>query len=220
MLRSLYVMFDYHLSAADGVQGTVQDFLFDDETWVIHYLVAHTATAVGQRKVLILPFVLGQPDWERKRLPVYLTSQQIRTSPPLEADLPISRQRETGLKQPGSHLRSMREVLGYTIHGVDGEVGTIEDFVIEDMLWGVHFVVVSLRTSARSIVMSPESFRSISWRGKSAWVNLTLDEISRFQEFDPATPVNKGTNHRVYDYYGRPVLSPAGLGAGPLPRQP
>ena len=211
-------MLDYHLNATDGVQGTVEDFLFDDETWVVHYLVADTPSPVGKRKALILPFVLGQPDWEKKRLPVQLTCQQIRTSPPLEADMPISRQRESGLKQPGSHLRSLREVLGYTVHGIDGEFGTVEDFVIEDLLWGVHFVVVSLRTSARSILMPPEAFRSISWRGKAAWVNLTLAEIARCQDFDPSKPVNHGTNQCIYDYYGRPVLLPSVLGAGPAPK--
>ena len=64
MLRSLYVMLDYHIVATDGVQGTVQDFLFDDESWIVHYLVAETASPLGKRKVLILPFVVGQPDWE------------------------------------------------------------------------------------------------------------------------------------------------------------
>ena len=44
MLRSLYVMLDYHIAATDGVQGTVQDCLFDDESWIVHYLVAETAT--------------------------------------------------------------------------------------------------------------------------------------------------------------------------------
>src|SRR5690242_16674729 len=112
MLRSLYALLDYHIAATDGVQGIVHDFLFDDESWIIHYLVAETAGPVGKGKVLILPFAIGKPDWEAKRLAVNLSSEQIRTSPPLESDMPISRQYESGLKMPGSHLRSVREVLG------------------------------------------------------------------------------------------------------------
>ena len=131
-------MLDYHIGATDGGQGTVQDFLFDDESWIVHYLVAETATPLGKRKVLILPFAVGRPDWETKRLPVLLTSEQIRTSPPLEADMTISEQYESGLKQSGSPLRSMREVLGYTAHATDGEAGTVEDCIIEDNIWGVH----------------------------------------------------------------------------------
>ena len=50
MLRSLYVMLDYHIAATDGVQGTVQDFLFDDESWIVHYLVAETASPAGEEE--------------------------------------------------------------------------------------------------------------------------------------------------------------------------
>lgn len=205
MLRSLYVLLDYHLAATDGVQGIVHDFLFDDDTWVVHYLVAETASALGKRKVLILPFAVGRPDWERKRLPVLLTCEQIRTSPPLEADMPVARQYESGLKRPGSHLRSMREVLGYSVHSTDGAVGSVEDLIVEETLWGVQHAIVALTQPPRSVLLSPESIRSISWPDKIAWVNLSLQEIANSPVFDPAAPVNHDREHRRYDYYGRPV---------------
>lgn len=232
MLRSLSVMLDYHLSAVDGFQGIVHDFLFDDETWVVHYLVAETATAVGKHNVLLLPFVLGHPDWERKQVPVDLSCQQIRNSPPIEADLPISLQYQTGLKQPGSHLRSLREVLGYAVHGAggqtgssqtgssqtgSGQIGSIQDLIVEDMLWGVHRVAVKLAGSGHAVSLPPETFRSISWRGKAAWVNLTLDDLAQYPEFDPAQPVNQDRAHRRFDYYGRLVTSPTGLGESQPP---
>ena len=119
--------------------------------------------------------------------------------------MPVSRQHQSGLKQPGSHLRSMREVLGYRLHTTDGDAGTIEDFIIEDTLWGVHHVVVTLKQpSSRSILLPPESIRSISWTGKAAWVNLSLKELMKNPEFDPAKPVNQDRQHQLYDYYGRP----------------
>ena len=207
MLRSLYVMLDYHLAATDGELGRVHDFLFDDESWVVHYLVAETASPTGKRKALVLPFVVGQPDWQMRRLPVLLTSEQIRTGPPLESDLPISRQRKSGLKRPGSHLRSFREILGYSIYTTDGEAGIIEDFIVEATLWGVHHVVVTLNQHPRrSILLPPESIRSISWPGKAAWVNMSLHELEKNRDFDPATPVNRDDEHRLYDYYGRPIF--------------
>jgi hypothetical protein len=209
MLRSLDVILDYQLAASDGVEGTVADFLFDDESWIVHYLVAETASPLGKRQVLILPFVVGRSDWETKRVPVNLTSAQIRTSPVLESDMPISRQYESGLKLPGSHLRSMREVLGYSIHAVDGEAGTIEDFIVEDTLWGVHHLVVALkRMSGRSVLLSPEAVRSISWRGKAAWVNLSISELELGAEFDPTMPVSGSERRPPLDYYGRPVYTP------------
>jgi hypothetical protein len=204
MLRSLYAMLDYRLAAQDGLQGIVYDFLFDEESWIVDYLVAETETTLVKSKVLILPLAVGQANWEKQQLPVLLTCAQIAASPPLDADMPISRQRELGLKQPGSHLRSVREVLGYSLHTADGEIGTIEDLIIEDPLWSVHYVVVSLKARG-SILVKPDSIRSISWPGKAAWLNLSVDEIMNSVAFDPAAPVNRDDEHKPLDYYGRPA---------------
>jgi hypothetical protein len=200
-------MLDYHIEATDGVQGTVQDFVFDDESWVVHYLVAETATPIGKRLVLILPFAAGWPDWEKQRLPVQLTCEQVRTCPPVEADMPIGRQYESGLRRHGSHLRSMREVLGYSIHSNNGgEAGSLEDLIVEDTLWGVHHAVVALKENPRrSILLSPEAIRSISWRGKAAWVNLSSQELAKHPDFNPSRQVNRTRAGRVFDYYGRPI---------------
>jgi len=207
MLRSLYVMLDYHIAATDGEAGKVRDFLFDDKSWIVHYLVAEIPSAPGNRKVLILPFVAGRPDWDARRLPVLLTCQQIRTSPPLEADRPVALQRECGLKRLGSHLRSMQELLGYSVYTTDGEVGIIEDFVIEDTLWSVHHAVVALKQPVlRSILLSPDSIRSISWSGKAVWVNHSLQELEKNSDFDPEAAVNED-EHGWSDYHGRPAHS-------------
>jgi hypothetical protein len=163
----------------------------------------------GKHEVLINPFAAGMPDWETKRLPVLLTCEQIRTSPPITRDMPISRQRRTGLKSPGSHLRSIREMLGYSIHTAGGEAGNLEDFIIEDMLWSIHYAIIALGQPAqRSILAPPSSIRSISWPGKAAWMNLTIQELQQKPDFDPASPVNQDSEHRLYDYYGRPVGPP------------
>jgi len=207
MLRSLYVMLDYHMIAADGDMGRVRDFLFDDQSWVVHYLVAEIASPLGDRRVLILPFVAGRPQWETRRLPVLLTSEQIRTSPPLEADMPVALQQESGLRRPGAHLRSMQELLGYGVHTTDGEAGIIEDFIIEDTLWGIHHIVVTLKQPGLgSILLTPESIRSVSWPGKAVWVNLSQQELEKMPPFNADAPVNDDEGG-LYDYHGRPARS-------------
>ena len=217
MLRSLYVTLDYHIIAADGEIGRVHDYLFDDESWIIHYVVVETGLGSDSRKVLIIPFVVGFMEWEAKRLSVRLTGDEIRKSPPITFDLPVSLQRAAGITRPGSHLRSMREMLGYKIHATDGEAGTFEDFIIEDTLWGVHHVVLALaRSPQRSVLISPESIRSISWRGKAAWVNLSREEVERSAAFDPAAAVNHAAEHQLFDYYGRPVQPPLPASGGEL----
>lgn len=103
----------------------------------------------------------------------------------------------------------MRELLGYRIHATDGEAGSIEDFIIEDTLWGVHHAIIALHPPpVRSILLPPESIRSISWRSKAAWMNLSHKELENCPAFDPATPVNQESEYLRYDYYGRRVYPP------------
>ena len=221
MLRSLYTLLDYHVAATDGEMGRVQDFLFDDESWIVDYLVVETATLPEKQEVLINPFAAGVPDWETKRLPVLLSCQQILSSPPLTSDMPISRQRRAGLKFPGSHLRSMREVLGYSIYTADRDAGSLEDFIVEDTLWGIHHAIVALgQPPQRSIIASPASIRSISWPGKAAWMNLTFQDLQKEPTFDATSPVNQDNEHRLYDYHGRPVSPHAPFTAENRPDAP
>ncbi len=169
MLRSLYAMLDYHIAATDGELGRVQDFLFDDESWIVRYPVVETGAWGNGERVLVVPFALGFSEWKSKQFSILLTRNQLRASPPLECDMPISLQHTSGLKQPGGHLRSMREVFGYRIHSSEGEVGSIEDFIVEDSAWAVRSVVVTLSSGSgpvRSIVISPDTIRSISWQRK------------------------------------------------------
>ena len=94
MLRNLSELRRYVIEARDGEIGRCHDFLFDDRHWTIRYMVADTRKWLPGRKVLISPISLESPDWQGKRFPVKLTREQVKESPPLEEDQPVSRQYE------------------------------------------------------------------------------------------------------------------------------
>ena len=96
MLRSLKDMEGYSIGATDGVIGQVRDFYFDDESWVIRYLVVETDAWYSNKRVLISPLSLGRPDWSHKMLPAMITQSQVRGSPDIDTDKPVSRQHEMG----------------------------------------------------------------------------------------------------------------------------
>ena len=99
MFRSFNELKNYILDASDGEIGRCKDFLFDDASWIIRYMVADTGKWLSSRKVLISPQSLDTPDWLWKRFPVNLSREQVRASPPLEADEPLSRQYEGRLAE-------------------------------------------------------------------------------------------------------------------------
>lgn len=99
MLRSMQEIKGYRLLALDGEIGQIDDFYFDDEAWVVRYLVADLGGWLPGRRVLISPLALSRPDWEEQNVPVALTKKQIEQSPGIDLDKPVSRQQEIRLHE-------------------------------------------------------------------------------------------------------------------------
>jgi sporulation protein YlmC with PRC-barrel domain len=97
MFRSVKELKGYSILATDGEIGRVSDFYFDALAWTIRYLVVDTGAWLAERRVLLSPTVLHQPDWETHKFPVALSQEQIKNSPDIMTDKPVSRQQETEL---------------------------------------------------------------------------------------------------------------------------
>src|SRR5580693_8196336 len=95
MLHNASKIHGYAIEASDGRLGTVSDFLFDDASWLVRWLVVDTGTWLSGRKVLLPPFVLGHPDPRNREFPVRLTMAQVKGSPDINSDQPVSRQMES-----------------------------------------------------------------------------------------------------------------------------
>ncbi len=95
MLRSINDLDDCAIHATDGSIGQVKDFYFDDTAWVIRYLVVDTGTWLSSREVLISPIAIDHPDWTEKLLPVSITKEQVKNSPSIDTNKPVSRQHES-----------------------------------------------------------------------------------------------------------------------------
>jgi hypothetical protein len=87
----------YILKGPDGVVGTVCDFYFDDHSWMIRYLGIETGEWLKNRKILIPPAVLLDPDNTSKTYPARLSRKQIQTSPYVDIDHRLSRSQESQL---------------------------------------------------------------------------------------------------------------------------
>ena len=94
MLHNLKQIRGHKLAASDGTIGHVKDFLFDDKTWAIRYLVADTGSWLSGRQVLLSPHAFGGLDHGGKVLSINLTRKQIENSPSIDTDRPVSRQYE------------------------------------------------------------------------------------------------------------------------------
>jgi len=97
MLRNLKDLENYKIAATDGEIGHVKDFYFEDDHWVVRYLVVESGSWLSSRKVLISPICVDQPRWFERTLPVSITQAQVKSSPVIDTDQPVSRQNEEQL---------------------------------------------------------------------------------------------------------------------------
>lgn len=97
MLRTFTEVKGSTLHASDGEIGSVVDLYFDDESWVLRYLVVDTRRWLPGRKVLISPLSLLSVDAGSGRVDVQLTRDAVKSSPDIDTDKPVSRQHEQAL---------------------------------------------------------------------------------------------------------------------------
>ena len=74
----------YHILAADGEIGHVDDFLLDEKGRTVRYLVVDTSNWIGGRSVLLSVATIGQIDSPNKKIHVTLTRAAIKSGPSLE----------------------------------------------------------------------------------------------------------------------------------------
>lgn len=127
MLHNIKSLIGFTMGATDGEIGKVDEFYFDDESWTIRYLIVKTGGWLMERKVLISPKALKDPDWKNKSFPVKLTKQQIKDSPDIDTEKPVSRQQELALY---SHYEwPYGDPTGGGFYGQLGMAGMIESRV-------------------------------------------------------------------------------------------
>lgn len=94
MLYSVKGLEGFAIQATDGEIGQVKDIFFDDEQWTIRYLVILTANWLAGRRVLISPASVRDLNLQARRVLVELTREQIKNSPDVDSDMPVSRLKE------------------------------------------------------------------------------------------------------------------------------
>ncbi|SDH18715.1 PRC-barrel domain-containing protein [Pedobacter terrae] len=164
-------LLEISLEASDGLIGKVKDIYFDDDTWEVRYLIVETGNWLFQRRVLIAPCALQETtDISANILPVNLTRMQIKESPNIDSDMPVSRQQELSLfnhySWPGYggiivsdhsryignqnlknnnnydlNLRSFKHISDYEVHNSNGMVGRTKDLMIDLSSWKIEYLL-------------------------------------------------------------------------------
>lgn len=172
MLWQLSALRAFDVWATDGRCGKVADFLIDDATWRIRWIVGDLGSWLDPHKVLLPPTAFGTPHEDEHICPIGWARQRVAEardaseSPPVAQQmaarraqphlsmveaiaaaaganlLPSDQTATLTAAKPDAHLRSSGELIGYAVMADDGALGEVEDFVLDDAGWAVTHLVV------------------------------------------------------------------------------
>lgn len=112
---------------------------------------------------------------------------------------PVQDQKETG----DSHLRSTQEVTGYHIHASDGEIGHVEDFIIDDETWAIRYLIVDTRNwwPGKKVLVSPQWIERVSWTESKVFVNLSREAIKQSPEYTEESLLTRDYETGLHRHY-------------------
>ncbi|MEO6210034.1 MAG: PRC-barrel domain-containing protein [Gemmatimonadaceae bacterium] len=115
---------------------------------------------------------------------------------------------ETAAPAPRSdpHLRSTNDVSGHHVHAADGEIGHVDDFILDDSTWAIRYLVVdtSNRWPGKKVLVSPAWIDRVSWDEREVFVDLDRNVIREAPEYVPGTPLTREFESRLHRHYERP----------------
>jgi hypothetical protein len=119
---------------------------------------------------------------------------------------PVDRETPPDRRARPTRLRSVAEVLGYAIRARDGDVGHVEDFLVDDWTWAVRYVVVDTRNwwPGKKVLLGPDWVDRVTWADTGVTTSLDRATIRSAPEWDPSVPADREYEARLHEHYRQP----------------
>jgi uncharacterized protein YrrD len=104
------------------------------------------------------------------------------------------------------HLRSCRVVIGHHVHATDGDIGHVEDLLVEDHTWAIRYLIVNTSNwwGGHHVLVAPQWIEDVSWSDATVSVDLTRQAVKDAPPYDSAAQLDRQQEQGIYEHYGRP----------------
>jgi hypothetical protein len=105
-----------------------------------------------------------------------------------------------------SHLRSTGGISGYDIQAIDGEIGHVSGFVLDDQTWSIRYIEVATRNwwPGKKVLISPAWIQRVSWISSKLYVALSRVAIQTGPAYLDSMPITREYETSLFAHYGRP----------------
>jgi hypothetical protein len=104
------------------------------------------------------------------------------------------------------HLRSTGAVSGYDIQAIDGEIGHVSGFILDDQTWAIRYLEIATRNwwPGKKVLLSPAWIQRVSWIGSKVYVALLREAIQKAPEYHDSIEITRDYEIQLHLSYGRP----------------
>lgn len=101
------------------------------------------------------------------------------------------------------HLRSAKNLQGYTIHASDDHIGDLQDFIVNDGNWTINYIVIDTGDwlPGKKVILSPKWIRDINWETSEVNVNASVEQIKNSPEYDHSQLLSPEYEEHLDNYY-------------------
>lgn len=123
----------------------------------------------------------------------------------IEEDLKIHGSGASPLRDD-CHLRSGNSVLGHHIEATDGDIGHLEDLIVDDYTWAIRYLVVDTSNwwGGHHVLVAPQWIENVSWIDAKVAVDLSRQAVKDAPPYNSALQLDRQREQAMHEHYGRP----------------
>ena len=105
------------------------------------------------------------------------------------------------------NLRSSNFITGQKIHAIDGELGHVDDFIIDDVTWAIRYLIFDTANwwAGKKVLVSPHWIDHLSLEDSKVFISLSRESIMQSPEYSEENLLIRDYETQLHRYYARNV---------------
>ncbi|MBI1938555.1 MAG: hypothetical protein HYS25_10580 [Ignavibacteriales bacterium] len=205
MLTNFRSISKYRVEALDGNVGNIHELLFDEQSWIVRYIVINTGNLFMKNLVLLQPEEFVSCDTDEEKFLVNLTKEEIINSPSVEAVkktnyywpnywvgthltygwTPFNPYSKKIYTEPG--INSTHEMHVYKVKAVDEQIGSVDNFIVNTEAWYISNMIINTGFSllpGKKISVTADNVKEINNQQNFVLLDMNAQEVKNYPGYE------------------------------------
>jgi hypothetical protein len=104
------------------------------------------------------------------------------------------------------HLRSRKGMLNCNMRANNGEIGRVDDFLLDTKTWKTKYLVINTQNWLEDVgytLISPAWIEKIKWNDKLIYLDFCKELVAESPRYNPEVPLELEYERKLFRHYGR-----------------